>query len=384
MSLRKRQITYSQRPNHAARSAHARGDKMFRTYDTSYIRPKRSKAPTIIALVAALVVIIAVVCGIVFALRGCSAEPTLAEGQTAQVEVAEGAAATNIGDQLVQAGVVGSSSDFVRRVGEMNATDQLKPGSYEFTGGMSLDDVVNLLVAGPNAQTGLTIPEGYTLSQIASAVEQFTGGAITADDFSNAASDASVYAADYDFLEDAGTASLEGFLFPKTYEIPDGATADSIIRMMLDQYRAEIASLNMSYPENMGLSGYETLILASIVEKESSGDDDVRAQVASVFYNRLTTSGEPTYGMLQSDATTAYEVGHDPTAEDVATDGPYNTYTNRGLPPTPICSPSAASLQAVCSPADTDYYFFYFAEDDNGQMQYHFTTTYEEHMQTFS
>ena len=110
--------------------------------------------------------------------------------------------------------------------------------------------------------------------------------------------------------------------------------------------------------------------LASIVEKESSGDDGIRAQVASVFYNRLGNMGDPNYGFLQSDATTAYEVGRDPTAEDVATDAPYNTYTNQGLPPTPICSPGLACLQAVCAPAETNYYFFYFAPDEAGVMQY--------------
>lgn len=385
MSLRKRQITYSQRPNHAARSAHARGDKMFRTYDTSYIRPKRSKAPTVVALVAALVVLALVIFGIVTAVRGCTTAPTLAEGQTVQVQVADGSGAGAVGDALVEAGVVASSGDFVNQVNQMNAGSQLKPGTYEFTGGMSVEDVVNLLVAGPNVVAdGLTIPEGYTLAQIAAAVESFTQGRITAADFTAAASDASVYAADYDFLADAGTASLEGFLFPKTYAVGDDATADSVIRMMLDQYRTEIASLDFTYPQNAGLNSYEALILASIVEKESTGDEAIRAQVASVFYNRLTTEGEPSHGYLQSDATTAYEVGHNPTAEDVATDGPYNTYTNVGLPPTPICSPSVDSLQAVCAPADTNYYFFYFEPDANGQMQYYFTETYDEHMATFS
>lgn len=385
MPLRKRQITYSQRPNHAARSAHARGDKMFRTYDTSYIRPKRSKAPTIITLVVALVVVIAVIFGATTLLRGCSAQPTLAEGQTVQVEVPEGSGASAIGDQLVEAGVIGSASDFTNQVKSMDAGFDLKPGTYEFTGGMSVEDVVNLLVSGPNVfADGLTIPEGYTLEQIAQAVDQFTDGRISADDFTAAASDASAYADDFPFLADAGDASLEGFLFPKTYEVAGDATAESLIVQMLRQFEAETASLDWSYPESIGLSRYDAVKLASIVEKESSGDEQIRAQVASVFYNRLTTDGEPTYGMLQSDATTAYEVGHDPTPEDVATPSAYNTYTNKGLPPTPICAPSIDCLQAVCDPAQTDYYFFYFEPDDNGDMQYYFSETYDEHMATFS
>ena len=82
-----------------------------------------------------------------------------------------------------------------------------------------------------------------------------------------------------------------------------------------------------------------------------------------MFYNRLTTQGEPSNGLLQSDATTAYVVGHDPTPEEVHADSPYSTYTNPGLPPTPICSPSIECLQAVCAPnkdALGKYYFFYF------------------------
>lgn len=385
MPLRKRQITYSQRPNHAARSAHARGDKLFRTYDTSYIRPKRSKAPTIVALVVALVVVALVIFGIVSLFRGCSAQPTLAEGQTVQIEVAEGSGASAIGDQLVEAGVIGRASDFTDAVSAHNAAAQLKPGTYELTGGMTADELVSLLTTGPNvAAAGLTIPEGYTLAQIASAVDQYTGGRISAADFTAAASDASAYAGDFAFLADAGTASLEGYLFPKTYEVSDDATADSLIRQMLSQFETETASLDWSYPESIGLSHYDAVKLASIVEKESTADADIRAQVASVFYNRLTTEGEPTHGMLQSDATTAYEVGHDPTPEDIQADSPYNTYTNAGLPPTPICAPSLECLQAVCSPAQTNYYFFYFEPDDSGAMQYYFSETYDEHMATFS
>ena len=385
MALRKRQITYSQRPNHAARSAHARGDKMFRTYDTSYIRPKRSKAPAIIAVVVALIVVAALIFGAVTLLRGCSGQATLAEGQTVQIEVAEGSGASAIGDQLAEAGVIGNAGDFTNAVNAQNAAMQLKPGTYELTGGMTVEEIVDLMVSGPNVIVGgLTIPEGYTLAQIAQAVQENTEGRITAEQFTAAASDASVYAADFPFLADAGTNSLEGFLFPKTYEVPDDATAESLVRLMLQQYQDEIATLDFSYPQSLGLTPYDALKLASIVEKESTGDEQIRAQVASVFYNRLTTDGEPTYGMLQSDATTAYEVGHDPTPEDIETPSAYNTYTNKGLPPTPICVPSLGALQAVCSPAQTNYYFFYFEPDDNGEMQYYFSETYDEHMASFS
>lgn len=378
MPPRRKQVTYSQRPNHAARIAHARGEREFRTYDTSYIRPKHSRVPIVIAAVLAVLVIGGLIWGSLTLMKGCSEQPSLlAQGQTVQIEVAEGSGAQAIGRQLEQAGLIGSSSEFVSRVNELGVDSQLKPGVYEFTGGMSIDEVIRSLQAGPLASgISLTIPEGSTLAQTAQLVNEVTEGRVTADAFTAAAADASVYVADFPFLADAGQASLEGFLFPKTYPIADDATADAIIRLMLGQYQTETAGLDYSYAASQGLSSYDVLKLASIVEKESNAEH--RATVASVFYNRLAL------GMrLQSDATTAYEVGRDPSAEDIATAGPYNTYTNDGLPPTPINSPGIECLKAVCAPGQTNYYYFYFETDDSGTLQYSFSETYEEHRATY-
>lgn len=385
MPQHRKQVTYSQRPNHAARSAHARGERQFRTYDTSYIRPKKSKAPAIVAAVLAVLVVGGLAWGALTLFNSCSAQSVelLAEGQEATITVAEGAGAKVVGEQLAEARLVSNAGDFTKRVNEMGVDSQLKPSTYTFAGGMSLDAIINQLTAGPVANA-LTIPEGSTLEAVAQSVATFTENRITADAFTAAASDASAYAADYDFLADAGTNSLEGFLFPKTYEIGDDAAAESVVRMMLDQFKTETSGLNWSYPQSQGLTIYDAVKLASIVERESSGDEQIRAQVASVFYNRLNNFGDPNYGFLQSDATTAYELGHDPTPEDIKNPTPFNTYTNTGLPPTPICSPGLDCLQAVCNPAQTNYFFFYFAPDESGTMQYYFSETYEEHQQTFS
>ena len=383
MPQHRKQVTYSQRPNHAARSVHARGERQFRTYDTSYIRPKKSKGPVIFAAILAIVVIGGLAFGALTLFNSCSAQPVelLAEGQEATVVVADGEGAQAVGKDLEEARLVTSASDFTKRVNELGVDSQLKPGTYTFAGGVTLDQIINDLKAGPKTNA-LTIPEGYTLAQIAQSVSDFTEGRISVDDFTAASSDASVYAADYAFLADAGTNKLEGFLVPKTYEISDEATADTVVRMMLDQFQTETASLDWSYPQSQGLTVYDAVNLASIVEKESSGDEQIRAQVASVFYNRLSTLGDPSYGFLQSDATTAYEVGHDPSAEEVHAETPYSTYANTGLPPTPICSPSIDSLQAVCAPDQESlgkYFFFYFEGD-----QYYFSETYDEHQETFS
>lgn len=373
MSPRKN-VTYSSRPNHAARSAHAKGDKLFRTYDTSAIQPKRSPVPAIIGIVVLVVALVAIVFGIMQFMRGCSTA-RVAEGQEVQIVVEEGEGAKSIAKTLADAGLVSSQADFTDRVAQLGVEGALQPGTYTLVGGQSVDDII-LILQTPVAADTFTVPEGLTLTQTAEVVSAASGGRITVDDFTAAAGNASAYAADYPFLGDAGEASLEGYLFPKTYPIADESTADSIIRSMLDQFSAETAGLDWAAAETRGLSAYDAVKLASIVEKES--DADHRAEVASVFYNRLDA------GMrLQSDATVAYFVGHDPTADDVNIENEYNTYFIDGLPPTPINSPGLECLQAVLAPAETGYYYFYFEPDENGNLVYSFSETYEDHQASF-
>ncbi|MEE8722265.1 MAG: endolytic transglycosylase MltG [Eggerthellaceae bacterium] len=372
----RRQITYSKRPNHAARSAHAKGDRQFRTYDTSAIRPKQSRAAQIISVVVIVAVIALVIWGVVSLVRGCSSSANLlSSDQTATVTVSEGEGASDIAKMLKDEGLVSSTTDFTKRVEQLGAGTSLLPGTYTIAGGTSVDDIIAALEAGPVQKT-FTVPEGSTLAQTAAIVETATGGAVTAADFTAQASDASVYAGDYPFVAAAGTSSLEGFLFPKTYTIPDDPTADAIIRLMLNQFQTETASLDYTTAQSHNLSQYDVLKLASIIEKES--DADHRATVSSVFYNRLDHNMR-----LQSDATVAYFVNHDPTADDLTIENPYNTYLNDGLTPTPINSPSLAALQAACAPESTNYLYFYFAPDSQGVMQYSFSETYEEHQSTY-
>ena len=369
----RRQATYSSHPNHAARAAHARGDKMFRTYDTSAIQPKKSKVPGIFAAVLAIIIIVALGFGAMTLFKGCSEDANLLPSdQSATVVVPEGSGAQAIASTLKNEGLIADTSAFVKKVAAMNADTSLKPGTYTIQGGTSAEDIVAILQKGPGMTgTPLTIPEGYTIAKTAARVAEVTKGKVTADQFTAAASNASTYAKDFPFLAEVGTASLEGFLFPKTYSIQDSDTADSIVRMMLSQFQKETASLSLDYPKNAGLSLYDAVKLASIVEKEST--DSTRTMVASVFYNRLDIDMA-----LQSDATTAYEVGHDPTADEVHADTPYSTYTHKGLPPTPICSPGLASLQAVCQPEESSYFYFFFKEE-NGEMKYYFSETNDEH-----
>lgn len=379
MALHKKTVTYSSRPTHAARAAHAKGDREFRTYDTSAIMPKRDPKPAI--FVAVLIVIVLAV-GAFFLFRGCTPQvELLPEGQSVEVTIEEGESASSIGEALVAAKLVATSQDFVNEVNRLEAASSLIPGTYTFAGGSTPEQLVQTIMAGP-AFVGdkLAVPEDITREALAALVEEATGGRVTAQSFLDASSDASTYAGDYPFLETAGINSLEGFLFPKTYGVTEDMDAEAVVRMMLDQFAKETANLSYAFPESQGLNLYQTVTLASIVAKESSDDAEVRAHVAGVFYNRLA-SDRP---YLESDATTAYVVGHDPTGEEVHADDPYSTYTNEGLPPTPICSPGLASLEAVCAPLETSDMFFYFVPDENGVLQHYFSETYEQHQQAIA
>ncbi len=376
-----KKVTYSRHPTHAARAAHARGEKEFRTYDTSAIRPKKNRKPLIIAGVVALIVVIAVIVAV--NVSGCSEtnDHMAEQGAEVQVEVPEGSSVTSVADILYEAGLVENRNDFISVVSSQNAEGSLQSGVYTFTGGMSNEELVQQLVSGAGASS-LVVAEGQTLDTIAANVQKAYKGSISADDFKAAATKADAYVDDYPFVEDAYQGSLEGFLFPKTYDLLTNATAVDVVKQMLDQYQKEVATLDYSYPQSQGLSSYETLILASIVEKEATAD--TMSKVAAVFYNRLTTKGDPSYGTLGSDATTVYEVGDNLDDYDWSTKSPYNTRVTKGLPPSPICSPSLAALEAVCSPEPnfSEYYFFSFWPNDSGEVEYFFDKTYEDHQET--
>lgn len=375
MPLRRKQITYSERPNRRARAAHARGEKEFKIYDTSAIRPKQSTAPLfIIALIIAACVLAAM-----FIFRGCAQAQLLPDGEQAVVTVESGEGAQAVAESLVDARLISSSSDFLDAVRAAGAESSLISGTYRFEGGIPVDEIVAILQAGPEATADIvTIIEGSTRQATAEAIEEGTNGRITVDDFLAATDDASAWVGEFSFLQSAGSNSLEGFLYPKTYAITVVDDANSVASMMLQQFELETSSLSFAYPEEAGLDFYQAVTLASIVEKEANSE--TAYEVASVFYNRLA-SDRP---YLESDATTAYEFGGTPTPEQVHADTPYSTYSNEGLPPTPICSPSYEYLEAICDPSTTNYLFFYSVDNADGTTDYYFSQTYEEHQEAIA
>lgn len=336
--------------------------------------------PVILALVAAIALVAAFLLLVLPAVTGLFSSGTdesqVEAGVEVQVNIPTGASGDQIASILSDANVIPNPKDYYAAVKAQNADTLLKPGDYQFTTLMDPDDVVTQLVAGPNVQgVTLTVAEGLTVAQTAQRVEEVYG--IPADEFV-AQAKASNYVADYPFLEGAANDSLEGFLYPKTYSFAGTPTSDDIIRAMLDQYDTEVASsldfegARSAIRERYGIemTDYDFLIMASIIEREGLNDDQ-RYKVSSTFYNRLEA------GMaLQSDATMMYVTGGAVTADDLDQDSPYNTYLNRGLPPTPICAPSLNSIEAALAPVDTNYLYFFITSDDEW-----FSETYDDHLQ---
>lgn len=287
------------------------------------------------------------------------------EGELLTVTVESGATTIDIAEMLVNEGVVGSSEDFVNQVSEAGRDGELQAGTYEFTGGQDIGEIIDALASGQTAS--FTIPEGYTLEQIAERVGEETG--VSEEEFYELASTgAEDYVDEYPFLEGAYEGTMEGFLFPSTYAIEEDMTADGLVREMLDLCQSELDGLDMGYAEKQGLDYYDVVTLASMIEKESRSSDD-KADISSVFYNRLEK------GMnLGSDVTTYYAVGKDLTEEltksDLASDSPYNTRNEdvKGLPAGPICSPGTEALEAAAQPSDTDYLYFFWSSSKEKTM----------------
>lgn len=300
------------------------------------------------------------------------------DGQTVTVVIPEGSDGGTITKALLDAGVIHNSRAFRKAAQQQNADQNLKSGTYTFRTGEDPEEVVRQLVEGPNSVAGqLQVPEGLTLAQTASVVEASLG--ISEDEFL-AQAKASNYVSDYPFLKEVSNDSLEGYLYPKTYDFAGKeATADMVIRQMLSQFDEEFGELDtkaarakLSERFELNVTDYDLIKLASIIEEEALSEDD-RPKVSSVFYNRLSA------GMaLESDATMGYETGGAVTPDDLRKDSPYNTYLYKGLPPTPICSPSMWAIEAAMYPDDTDLFYFYIIEQ--GDYKNHtFSKTYEEH-----
>jgi UPF0755 protein len=284
-------------------------------------------------------------------------------GQQVTITVRAGESSVEIGRNLRGAGVVDSVNRFRDVAQERGLDSLLKPGTYKLVTGMSIDEVLDILAKGPSTGISLTIPEGFTVAQIAdklAATEQFTKAEVTQALKSK------------DLIVNhrpKGEDSLEGLLFPDTYAIEPDDSAIGVVQEMLDQLEIVLSRYSLSTaPQN--LSPYQLLIVASMIEREAKVDGD-RPKIAAVIYNRLAAGKR-----LEIDATVEYAVGHAKlSARDLKSTSPYNTYTSDGLPPTPIAAPGEAAIKAALQPADGDWIYYVLATEEG---EHAFTKSYDE------
>ena len=251
----------------------------------------------------------------------------------------------------------------------LNTFSRIKTGEYDIEPGTNEMQIGFLFLHGvPKQEKIVRIIEGWTISQIA---EYLQG-----EDFPSAnsvlRSTLSGWAAQLPYLKDMPRgALLEGFYFPDTYRVFAGVRAEDVTLKALTNFETKALPL---FPVGTPTEKiYETVILASILEKEVASDFD-RAMVADIFYRRMD-AGIP----LQSDATVNYVTGKNalqPTLDDTKTDSAYNTYRVKGLPPSPICNPGISSIEAALHPRQNAYLFFLTTKDGSVI----FSKTYEEHL----
>jgi peptidoglycan lytic transglycosylase G len=301
-------------------------------------------------------------------------DPSGEPGETVLVEVPEGSSTSDIGHELADAGVISNATVWdwyirFRDPGEFQA------GHYRMQLNSSFTEAIDALEEGalpPNAIL-ITVPEGLTVAQTLARLADPEDGVsgFTAEALQAAIADP----ASRSSILPRGQRSLEGTLFPESYQVEEGDTPAVVIQRMVAQLDSTVAELDVqARAEALGLTPYQVLTVASIIEEEAGTDDD-RPRIARVIYNRLDDEMP-----LQIDATSCYakgEPGCTLTEADLASDSPYNTRNRQGLPPTPIASPGRASIEAALDPADGDWlYYVIDADADDGS--HIFTADYDE------
>ncbi len=306
-------------------------------------------------------------------------KPVEASEKQVRITIPSGASTPKIAGILKDNHLIRNEQIFTYYVRYKNIGNRLQAGNYEFNKGMTIDSILNKMASGEVVQKEMvkfTIPEGFKVNQIAAKLEK--EGVIDQKSFIEEVQNG-VF--DYDFLKNIPNSDirknrLEGFLFPKTYEIPkDELNAHTIIDRMLSQFNQEFTVAFRNSLQEQGVDFYDAIILASIVERESTVDHE-RAKIAGVLNNRLEVDM-----LLQMDSTIQYifdEQKDIVTYDDLEIEDPYNTYKYVGLPPGPIANPGMASLQAVVNPEKHD--FLYFVTKKDGSGEHLFAKNFTEHV----
>lgn len=301
------------------------------------------------------------------------------EDITATIEVTADDTIGTIADKLHDAGLIEYKWFFRLFATVADAKDKIGTGTYE----LSTEMDYRALIVGMHNSSGnlnsdtvrVTIPEGYTVSQIIKLLAE--NGVNTEENLLEAAKTANF---DYDYIDNNSEdiSRLEGYLFPDTYDFYLNEKASSALNRLIKNFNSKLDEEKLAQAEARGYDLQDIITIASLIEKETDGTD--QANIASVIYNRLEGPGDKggTYGMLQIDASLLYALPDHTgpiTNEDKQVDSKYNLYKYAGLPPTPIANPGLASIEAALDPADTNYYYYALGKDG----KHHFSSTLAEH-----
>jgi len=281
------------------------------------------------------------------------------------VKILPGTSFMHISETLEKEGIIVGVYRF-RLLAKLKGVEKdIKAGDYRFHTTMTPSVVLDKLVRGEYRSHKVTIPEGFSIFQIADLLEK--EGLVEKEKFLKRASDSV-------FVHSLGIKgnTLEGFLFPDTYLLRKGMEEEHILKKMVARFNEKFKDQYLKRAHELNLDREEVVTLASMVEKETA-DPSERPLIAAVFHNRLERGM-----MLQSDPTVIYgkkDFNGNLTKKDLNTKNPFNTYLVRGLPPQPIANPGEASIKAVLFPSAKKY--LYFVSKNDGTHQ--FSATLKEH-----
>lgn len=294
-------------------------------------------------------------------------------GAGVTVTIPMGSTTADIGDLLVSADVVKSTQAFLNAVREHPEVVEVQAGTYSLRAQIPAATALEMLLDPENVlRNFISIPEGLRLSQQLTRIAEDEDSNFELEVLKDAAKNKEA-------LELPSWApNAEGFLFPDTYDAPEGTDELDLLTRMVAQFNVVAEEISLvDRAQSLGLSPLELVTVASIIEREAGGaDPEDRARVARVIVNRLAQDMA-----LQMDSTVHYAVNDYSTTtttdEQRAVDDPYNTYVHKGLPPGPISAPGRAALEAATSPAAGDWLYFVTVNLDTGETR--FAATYEEH-----
>jgi len=289
--------------------------------------------------------------------------------------IEDGESVITVAYDLEERGFIRSADAFLTYLIYSGLDTSIQSGEYQLNPAMSALQIAHELQDATLDEVRFVILPGWRAEEIAASLST-SGLAIETDQFMAALNTS----AGYDFL--TGSSSLEGFLFPDSYILPRTASANDVLLEFVRRFSQNLTREVQLGFENQGLSTYQAVVIASIVERESVHYDEAPL-IVSVYLNRVRAGIK-----LEADPTVQYGIGYNAvqstwwtnplSANDLAFDSPFNTYIYAGLPPGPIANPSLSVLQAVAFPAETDFYFFRAKCDGSG---YHaFAVTFEEHV----